>query len=142
MGGSRRVVRLDGDCCLIGGRPQGDVGSRFLKKIGFAPKISCSEAVRRVRESIAMSEFRVEKDSMGEVRVPAEAYYGAQTQRAVDNFPISGQPMPARLIRTLGLVKLAPALADRHLRPLKPDLAAPTAAPARIIASAAPPRPR
>ena len=38
-----------------------------------------------------MSEFRIEKDSMGEVKVPARAYYGAQTQRAVENFPISGQ---------------------------------------------------
>jgi len=37
-----------------------------------------------------MSDYRIEKDSMGEVKVPAEAYYGAQTQRAVDNFPVSG----------------------------------------------------
>ena len=43
-----------------------------------------------------MSEVRIEKDSMGDVRVPAQAYYGAQTQRAVDNFPISGQPLPRR----------------------------------------------
>ena len=41
-----------------------------------------------------MSEFRTEKDSMGDVKVPAKAYYGAQTQRAVENFPISGQPLP------------------------------------------------
>ena len=41
-----------------------------------------------------MAEFRIEKDSMGEVKVPAQAYYGAQTQRAVENFPISGQPLP------------------------------------------------
>ena len=41
-----------------------------------------------------MSEFRIEKDSMGDVKVPAQAYYGAQTQRAVENFPISGQPLP------------------------------------------------
>ncbi|TMQ32386.1 MAG: aspartate ammonia-lyase, partial [Planctomycetota bacterium] len=52
-----------------------------------------------------MSEVRIEKDSMGDVRVPAQAYYGAQTQRAVDNFPISGQPLPRRLIHALGLVK-------------------------------------
>jgi fumarate hydratase class II len=44
------------------------------------------------------SEFRVEHDSMGDVRVPAKAYYGAQTQRAVENFPISGWPLPAELI--------------------------------------------
>jgi len=59
-----------------------------------------------------MSEFRVEKDTMGEVQVPARAYYGAQTQRAVENFPISGQPLPKSLIRALGLVKAAAAIAD------------------------------
>jgi fumarate hydratase class II len=70
-----------------------------------------------------MSEFRVEKDSMGEVKVPARAYYGAQTQRAVENFPISGQPLPTRLIRALGLVKVAAAIANRDLGKLKPELA-------------------
>src|SRR5215207_6516139 len=62
-----------------------------------------------------MSEFRIEKDSMGEVQVPAQAYYGAQTQRAVENFPISGWNLPAPLIRALGLVKLACATANRDL---------------------------
>jgi fumarate hydratase class II len=70
-----------------------------------------------------MSEFRIEKDSMGEVRVPAQAYYGAQTQRAVENFPISGQPLPIRLIHALGLVKLAAAVANRDLGKLKPEIA-------------------
>ena len=41
-----------------------------------------------------MTEYRVERDTMGEVRLPKEAYYGAQTQRAVENFPISGQTAP------------------------------------------------
>src|SRR5215207_8038925 len=62
-----------------------------------------------------MSEFRIEKDSMGEVQVPAQAYYGAQTQRAVENFPISGWNLPHPLIRALGLVKLACALANRDI---------------------------
>src|SRR5579871_127179 len=62
-----------------------------------------------------MSEFRVEHDSMGDVRVPAQAYYGAQTQRAVDNFPISGWPIPGELIHALGLVKLAAATVNRDL---------------------------
>lgn len=70
-----------------------------------------------------MSEFRVEKDSMGDVKVPAQAYYGAQTQRAVENFPISGQPLPGRLIRALGLVKVAAAVANRDLGKLKPEIA-------------------
>jgi len=62
-----------------------------------------------------MSDFRVERDSMGEVRLPAKAYYGAQTQRAVENFPISGQPLPAELIHAIGLVKWAAATANRDL---------------------------
>ncbi len=62
-----------------------------------------------------MTQFRVERDSMGEVQVPAQAYYGAQTQRAVENFPISGWPLPAALIHALGLVKFACAVANRDL---------------------------
>jgi fumarate hydratase class II len=53
--------------------------------------------------------YRVEHDSMGELRVPADALWGAQTQRAVENFPISGRPMPRGFIRALGLVKGAAA---------------------------------
>ncbi len=62
-----------------------------------------------------MSDVRIEKDSMGEVRVPAQAYYGAQTQRAVENFPISGWPLPPDLIHALGLVKYAAGIANRDL---------------------------
>mgnify|MGYP001254011502 CR=1 FL=1 len=58
---------------------------------------------------------RIETDSMGEVRVPADAYYGAQTQRAVDNFQISGLRMPREFIRALGLVKWAAARANASL---------------------------
>src|SRR5262249_33523580 len=80
-----------------------------------------------------MSEFRIEKDSMGEVRVPAKAYYGAQTQRAVENFPISGQPLPRQLIRALGLVKIAAATANRDLGKLKAEIAAPIIQAAREV---------
>lgn len=62
-----------------------------------------------------MSEYRVERDSMGEVQVPADAYYGAQTQRAVENFPISGWPLPPALISAMGLVKYACGVANRDL---------------------------
>jgi len=62
-----------------------------------------------------MTEFRIERDSMGEVRLPAKAYYGAQTQRAVDNFRISGQTLPRELIHALGLVKWAAAETNRDL---------------------------
>jgi fumarate hydratase class II len=62
-----------------------------------------------------MSEFRIEKDSMGDVQVPAQAYYGAQTQRAVENFPISGWTLPPGLIHSMGYVKLACGIANRDL---------------------------
>ena len=62
-----------------------------------------------------MSEFRIERDSMGEVQVPAQAYYGAQTQRAVENFPVSGWSLPPALIHAMGLVKFACAVANRDL---------------------------
>jgi fumarate hydratase class II len=62
-----------------------------------------------------MSKMRSERDSMGEVLVPAEAYYGAQTQRAVENFPISGQRLPAALIRAMGRVKWACGVANNSL---------------------------
>jgi fumarate hydratase, class II len=62
-----------------------------------------------------MSQYRTERDSMGEVQVPADAYYGAQTQRAVENFPISGQGLPPAMIRAMGLVKFAAAQANLDL---------------------------
>jgi fumarate hydratase class II len=62
-----------------------------------------------------MAEMRVERDSMGDVQVPAHAYFGAQTQRAVENFPISGWQLPLPLIRSMGLVKYACAAANRDL---------------------------
>jgi len=59
--------------------------------------------------------YRVERDSMGELKVPADALWGAQTQRAVNNFPISGLPMPRAFIRALGLIKWAAAGANSEL---------------------------
>lgn len=60
-------------------------------------------------------DIRVEEDSLGEVEVPADAYFGAQTQRAAKNFPISDLRFPRRLIRALGLVKAAAAAANESL---------------------------
>jgi len=68
-----------------------------------------------------MPAFRTEHDTMGEVRLPAEAYYGAQTQRAVENHPISGRALPPELIHALGLVKWAAAVANRDLGRLVGD---------------------
>ena len=62
-----------------------------------------------------MSEQRTERDSMGQVQVPAQAYYGAQTQRAVENFPISGWPLASAMIQAMGQVKYACAVANREL---------------------------
>ena len=67
--------------------------------------------------------FRTEHDSMGELQVPEDALWGAQTQRAVDNFPISGMPMPSRFISALGLVKWAAAGANAELGLMKSDVA-------------------
>src|SRR5258706_12076376 len=73
---------------------------------------------------------RIERDSMGEMRVPADALWGASTQRAVENFPISGERFPRVFLRALGLVKRAAALANAELGVLEPDVA-------RAIADAA-----
>ena len=67
--------------------------------------------------------FRVEVDSMGEVRVPADALYKAQTQRAIDNFPISGIRFPRVFIRALGLVKASAAVVNRDLGFMDGDMA-------------------
>ena len=64
------------------------------------------------------TEFRVEKDSMGEMRVPADAYYGAQTGRAVENFPISDLRFNRRFIAAMGLVKWAAAEVNHRLNVL------------------------
>src|SRR5690606_12929793 len=68
-------------------------------------------------------EFRIEKDSMGEVRVPASALYAAQTQRAVENFPVSGIPFPRPFIRALGLIKGSAAEVNAGLGLLDADIA-------------------
>ena len=68
--------------------------------------------------------YRIEKDSMGELRVPKDALWGAQTQRAVNNFPISGLTMPREFIAALGLVKWAAAGANSELGLLKSEIAA------------------
>jgi len=70
-----------------------------------------------------MSQFRIEHDSMGELKVPSKALYGAQTQRAVDNFPISGMHLPRTFIRALGLIKAAAADANFLLGHLKKNQA-------------------
>jgi fumarate hydratase class II len=70
-----------------------------------------------------MPEWRIERDTMGEMRVPAEALYGAQTQRAVENFPISNLRLPRAFIQALGDIKAAAAHVNGQLGYVKPELA-------------------
>lgn len=81
------------------------------------------------------SEFRIEHDSMGEVQVPADAFWGAQTQRAIENFPISGLTMPGPFIRALGLIKQAAAMANLELGLLTEKKAVAIINASRLVAS-------
>ncbi len=67
-------------------------------------------------------QYRVSRDSLGEVRVPEEALWGPQTQRAIENFPISGIRLPRRFIRAQGIIKWAAARANGEVGNLKPDV--------------------
>ncbi|SBV36048.1 Fumarate hydratase class II [uncultured Stenotrophomonas sp.] len=85
-----------------------------------------------------MSEkYRLEHDSMGELQVPAEALWGAQTQRAVQNFPVSGQRMPRAFIRALGLIKGAAAEVNAGLGLLPKGVGRAIAAAAAEVAAGA-----
>ena len=68
-------------------------------------------------------QFRIEKDSMGPVKVPKTAYYGAQTQRAAENFPVSGWRFGREFIRALGLIKYASAKTNLELGLLEKRIA-------------------
>ena len=81
------------------------------------------------------TEYRIEHDTMGEVKVPKDALYAAQTQRAVENFPISGRTLSSHHIAALGQIKRAAALANKELGVLDEDTsAAIVAAAERLIA--------
>ncbi len=82
-----------------------------------------------------MAQFRIAKDSLGEVQVPQEALYGAQTQRAVENFPISGLRMPREMIRALGIIKEAAAQVNAELGKLDPAIAEAIREAAREVAA-------
>jgi fumarate hydratase class II len=80
---------------------------------------------------------RIERDSLGEMEVPAEALWGASTQRAVENFPISGERMPRRFLQALGLVKEAAAAANQAVGALDAERARAIRAAAREVAEGA-----
>jgi fumarate hydratase class II len=77
---------------------------------------------------------RIERDSMGEMEVPADALYGATTQRAVENFPVSGRPLPRPFLRALGIIKQACAAANAKLGEVDKKLAAAIAQAAAEVA--------
>ena len=68
-------------------------------------------------------EYRIETDSMGEIKVPADKFYGAQTARSLMNFKIGGDKFPRELIRALGILKKAAALTNKELGTLSDDKA-------------------
>jgi len=81
------------------------------------------ERERHVDVSSAPQEFRIEHDTMGEVKVPKDALYGAQTQRAVENFPISGSGLEPGQIVALARIKRAAALVNKELGTVSPEIA-------------------
>ncbi|RPI02968.1 MAG: class II fumarate hydratase [Ignavibacteriae bacterium] len=74
-------------------------------------------------ENRIIKESRIEKDSLGEIKVPADAYWGAQTQRAIENFPISGIPFPPVFIHALAFIKKSSMIVHRDLKSIDSDIA-------------------
>ncbi|HEX9888723.1 MAG TPA: class II fumarate hydratase [Nitriliruptorales bacterium] len=70
-----------------------------------------------------MAEHRIARDTMGEMQIPADALWGASTQRAVENFPVSGQPVPVEVVRALALLKWAAATANEESGIIDPQIA-------------------
>jgi fumarate hydratase class II len=79
--------------------------------------------IRLLKEVEILDKFRIAKDTLGEVRVPKEAYYGAQTQRAVENFPISGIRLPLSFIKAQAIIKGSAAFANRECKALSNEKA-------------------
>lgn len=82
---------------------------------------------------MAKTRYRTESDSMGKMKVPSDAYYGAQTARAVENFPVSGRTLPREFVRAMGIVKLAAAETNAELGFLKKNVAKAVARAAREV---------
>jgi fumarate hydratase class II len=96
----------------------------MVKKRLAAPIIAENSLLSCTEVRVANEGFRSERDSLGELQVPADALWGAQTQRAVENFPISGLRMPREFIRALGLIKWAAATTNLDLDALDAKRAA------------------
>src|ERR1700741_2950038 len=87
------------------------------------PSAGSQTGTEPMSKQSASGGFRIEHDSMGELKVPEAALWGAQTQRAVDNFPVSGLRLPRTFIRAVALIKRAVAGANSRLGLLAPDAA-------------------
>src|SRR4051812_25438743 len=98
--------------------------ARMIHRAAIIPGPGSAPRSSQFRTEPDMSDYRVERDSMGELKVPADALYGAQTQRAVNNFPISGLTMPRQFIRAMGLIKSTAAQVNADLGHLAKDKAA------------------
>ena len=81
---------------------------------------------------MSAEDYRVERDSLGEVRVPKDALYGAQTQRAVENFPVSDLRFPRGMIRALGMIKGAAAAVNQELGLMDRDMSLAIQAAAKV----------
>src|SRR5437867_12990684 len=96
------------------GGPDSDRCALSPRACGLIGNINVPWALS-ARRRIRMTEFRVEKDFLGEIKVPKDAYWGVQTQRAIENFPISGIRFGRRFIYALGLIKMACAQTNMEL---------------------------
>ncbi len=103
---------------------------RILQPLALPGRAPIKRAILWGMEAVS----RTETDSMGAMQVPAAAFYGAQTARAVENFPISNLRFPRRFIRALGLIKLHAAAANQQLGRLPDDLAKGIQSAAREVA--------
>jgi len=136
--GAKRRACLGG--CAPGARlrraPPSPPGSLALARSeALASTIQLSIAHRKRLTSDWMTGGRLERDSLGEVAVPPGAAWGAQTQRAVENFAISGERMPAEVVRALARIKGAAALENARLGVVAEDVAAAIAAAAAEVAA-------
>ena len=102
----------------------------------MAVEFEARKTPARPHNEIMRDSFRIERDTMGDMQLPASALYGPQTARAVQNFPISGKRFPRSFIRALGIVKCATATMNGRMGYLPPALAASIEAAAEQVVEA------
>jgi fumarate hydratase class II len=124
-----------------GFRPQppgavGSSGNLTASRVGSAQTVTLDKSPCKLSANFRpMTGPRMERDSLGEIAVPADAAWGAQTQRAVENFAISGERMPAEVVRALARIKGAAAAENARLGVLEEDVAAAIAGAAAEVAA-------